>query len=82
MLQRYKGRRTLGGFEMVSEKITTPIHTDFQFTFDMLEQQYATAIHSGYEIISCLDYAKREKKLAPLTIINRVDIDFSINRWI
>jgi hypothetical protein len=50
----------------------------FDFTFDMLEQQYVAAIESGYEVITCLEYAKKEKELAPLTIVNRVDIDLSV----
>ena len=63
---------------MVREKIIAPMHTGFPFTFDILEQQYIAAIQSGYEIINCLDYATRAKKLAPLTLVNRVDIDFSM----
>lgn len=63
---------------MESEKIMTPMNTDFPFTFDILEQQYVAAIQSGYEIITCLDYAKKGGGLAPLTLVNRVDIDFSV----
>ena len=56
------------------------MNTDFPFTFDILEQQYVAAIQSGYEIITCLDYTIKRKKLAPLTIVNRVDIDLSVTK--
>ena len=56
------------------------MQTDFRFTFDELEKQYIAAIDSGYKIVTCLDYATMEGASAPLLLINRVDVDFSMKK--
>lgn len=52
----------------------------FHFTFKNLAGQYEAAIKAGYEILTCADYAKRKDNLSELTLVNRVDIDFSIEK--
>lgn len=53
------------------------------FTFAAIEETFAFALSSGYEIITCAEYAKRKRqqtRLGPLTLVNRVDIDFSCRK--
>ncbi len=52
----------------------------FPFTFNKIEEYYAAAIELGYEVMTCFDYTQRKKNLPPLTIVNRVDIDFSMSK--
>lgn len=52
----------------------------FEFTFTNLELQYRSALQSGYQFITCADYAKRKESLPPLTVVNRVDIDVSVKK--
>ena len=54
--------------------------TEFQFTFSNLETHYRCALDAGYEIMTCAEYAKRKLDLAPLTLVNRVDIDLSVKK--
>lgn len=53
---------------------------DFHFTFANIEAQYRAALDAGYEFITCLEYAKLKGNLPELTIVNRVDIDFSVKK--
>ena len=52
----------------------------FPFTFNKIEEYYAASIEYGYEVMTCFDYTQRKKNLPPLTIVNRVDIDFSMRK--
>lgn len=52
--------------------------TDFHFTFSNITEQFRMALDVGYEIVSCANYFERKGNLPPLTIVNRVDIDFSV----
>ena len=52
----------------------------FNFTFRSLQKHYQAALDYGYQIISCKDYFETKMELAPLTIVNRVDIDFSVKK--
>lgn len=54
--------------------------SDFEFTYKNLESQYRQALDLGYEVITCADYFDRKEDLPPLTIVNRVDIDFSVKK--
>lgn len=54
--------------------------TEFEFTYAKLEDQYIGALDAGYEILTCSDYVKRKNSLPPLTLVNRVDIDFSVKK--
>jgi hypothetical protein len=53
---------------------------DFHFTFANIEAQYRAALDAGYQFITCLEYTERKDKLADLTIVNRVDIDMSVEK--
>lgn len=50
------------------------------FTFLNIEKQYQSALHAGYEFITCLDYALQKNNLPDFTVVNRVDIDFSVKK--
>ena len=52
------------------------------FTFDFIEQEYRSLITAGYKFITCEEYAlqKRNNNLINKTIVNRVDIDFSLKK--
>ena len=56
----------------------------FNFTFESIQKQYEFAIKENYEFITCYDYASdhlvKGKKQKRKTIINRVDIDFSVKK--
>lgn len=56
------------------------MNSEFQFKFEDLERQYQAAIEAGYEFLTCYDYFLHKKKLPPLTIVNRVDIDVSVRK--
>lgn len=49
------------------------------FKISTLEEQYKKALDLGYRFISCLDYFN-DGNVNELTIVNRVDIDFSIGK--
>lgn len=52
-----------------------------KFTFSYLENQLKSALDAGYEVIRCIDYVKLKPKLATnKTLVNRVDIDFSVKK--
>jgi len=52
----------------------------FQFTYQNLYDQYKKSIDLGYEIISCRDFVGKKNNLNSLTIVNRVDVDFSLKK--
>jgi len=52
----------------------------FQFTFKNLVLQYQAALAAGYEILTCADFCRRKGNLPKLTLVNRVDIDFSVQK--
>ena len=56
------------------------MNTNKIFTFNNLELQYKIAIEAGYNIITCADYCKLKNNLPQRTIVNRVDIDFSVKK--
>lgn len=53
---------------------------EFHFTFANIEAQYRAALDTGYEFISCMEYAELKGNLPDLTIVNRVDIDLSVKK--
>ena len=53
---------------------------NFQFTFANIEEQYKLALNNGYKFITCSEYYETKNKLAPLTIVNRIDIDQSVKK--
>jgi hypothetical protein len=56
------------------------MNTEFHFTFENIEKQYKAAQEAGYQFITCAEYAERKGDLSVLTIVNRVDIDFSVKK--
>lgn len=53
-----------------------------RFTFAYLEDQFRRIIAAGYEVLTCEAYVARKAAgtLAPLTLVNRIDVDFSVKR--
>lgn len=51
---------------------------NFEFNIKNLEETYKTALGCGYNIISCLDYYNSKNSLSSLTIVNRIDIEYSL----
>ena len=52
----------------------------FQFTFEKLASHLQNAKDSGYQFLTCTDYVDQKCSLPPKTIVNRVDIDFSVKK--
>jgi hypothetical protein len=53
----------------------------FAFTFSGLEAQYRVALDSGYEFMTCSEYAERKVTGLPArAVVNRVDVDVSVPR--
>jgi hypothetical protein len=55
---------------------------DPRFTFAYIEDQYRAILAAGYEVLTCAEFVAREAAgiLAPLTVVNRIDIDGSVPR--
>ena len=54
----------------------------YNFTWINLEKEYSECLKKGYQVITCEEYVKRKGKLSQKTIVNRIDIDFSIKKVI
>jgi len=54
--------------------------TSFKFTFSSIESQLKFALDCGYRFIPCADYVSKKNKLSGLTIVSRVDVDFSLRK--
>ena len=52
----------------------------FQFTFKNIKSQYKKALKAGYRFLTCEQYLIKKKELPKLTIINRVDVDYSLKK--
>ncbi len=57
---------------------------NFEFTYTNLELHYAQMQKNGYQIMTCKDYVTLKKlgQLTNKTVVNRIDIDFSIKKII
>jgi hypothetical protein len=53
---------------------------EFRSTFENLRKQYILAIEKGYEFLTCEAFFLNKDNLQKQTIINRVDIDFSVKK--
>lgn len=51
-----------------------------EFTFKRLEQQYQKALSKGYMFITLFDYYENQSVISNKTIVNRVDVDFSVKK--
>ncbi len=53
----------------------------FPFTYAKLKAQYREALNQEYAVIRCCDYVNLKRNgLPPKTLVNRVDIDFSVKK--
>ena len=52
----------------------------YKFTWKNLRLEYESLLNSNYKIISCEDYVKNKPGLDSKTVVNRVDIDFSVKK--
>jgi hypothetical protein len=43
-------------------------------------EQYQRVLAEGYAVLTCLEYAQRRAALPALTLVNRIDIDFSVKK--
>lgn len=58
------------------------MQSTFKFTFDYIKNQYQQVLDLDYQFITCAEYVEhKQNRTLPLrTIVNRVDIDFSIKK--
>lgn len=54
----------------------------YSFTWNNLEKEYQSFLDHGYEVITCEDFVNRKGNLTEKTVVNRIDIDFSVKRVI
>lgn len=52
----------------------------YNFTWDNIKKEYISFIKNGYQIITCEEYVKQKGKISQKTVVNRIDIDFSIKK--
>ena len=53
--------------------------SQFEFTFDNIEKQYASAINQDYTFCTCAEFVKLKRTGLPdKLIVNRVDVDLSV----
>lgn len=51
-----------------------------KFTFKYIEDQYAAVLEAGYTVLTCSDYVRQKQNLPGKTLVNRVDIDYSVKK--
>jgi hypothetical protein len=52
----------------------------FDFTFSKIKEYYEHALLSGYNVITCEEFAQKKGKLTGPTLVNRIDIDLSVKK--
>lgn len=52
----------------------------YKFTWDNLRTEYEAILNQGYEVITCAEYVKLKSNLPAKTVVNRIDIDFSVKK--
>jgi hypothetical protein len=54
----------------------------FKFTYEALKKQFESALIQGYEVLTCAEYVRRKSSnsLSKKTVVNRVDIDYSVKK--
>ena len=52
----------------------------YKFTWNNIENEYSQFLDHGYQIYTCQEYVKLKPNLNKKTVVNRVDIDFSIEK--
>lgn len=53
---------------------------NFKFTWENLEKEYQSLVDAGYDIITCREYVLNKQSLKSKTVVNRIDIDFSVKK--
>lgn len=53
---------------------------NYRFTWDNLKKEYLALLNAGYELMTCREYVKQKNKLSAKTVVNRIDIDFSVKK--
>ena len=53
---------------------------NFKFTFLNIKNQYQTALEKGYKFITCEEYTRNKNDIECKTIVNRIDVDFSLKK--
>ncbi len=51
-----------------------------KWTFDYIKDEYQVLKNNGYSFITCEDYYLKKYNLKSKTVVNRVDIDFSLKK--
>ena len=54
----------------------------YNFTWSNIEKEYSECLRNGYQIITCEEYVRLKGNLTKKTIVNRIDIDFSVKKVI
>lgn len=52
----------------------------YKFTWGNLKEEYSELIKSGYKIITCEKFVELKSTLGDKTVVNRIDIDFSVKK--
>lgn len=52
----------------------------FKFTFEALYYEYASILKDGYQVITCQQFAAKTVNLTNKCLVNRVDVDFSLDK--
>ena len=52
----------------------------FDFTFESIREQYEYALKNNYTFVTCAEYAQNKNKEFNKTIINRIDVDYSVKK--
>lgn len=57
------------------------MQNNFLFTYQKLKEHYEFVVEQGYDVITCLDFYLNKNEIhQKKTIVNRVDIDFSVKK--
>tara|TARA_R110002096_G_scaffold74101_1_gene175673 strand:- start:234970 stop:235680 length:711 start_codon:yes stop_codon:yes gene_type:complete len=52
----------------------------YKFTWDNLKSEYQAVLDHGYKVITCEEFVKMKTNLPEKTVVNRIDIDFSVKK--
>ena len=53
---------------------------NYSFTWNNLKNEYINFIENGYQILTCAEYVRFKDNLRNKTVVNRIDIDFSVKK--
>lgn len=52
----------------------------YKFTWDNLKSEYQAVLDHGYKVITCEEFVIMKANLPEKTVVNRIDIDFSVKK--